>query len=211
MVIKGLPVEYKPFNTVITQKKEQVSFTEFKVALRSYEETIKSCEPNADDRDVHRRSPVVKCYTCGQTGHKSNDPKCLDYKKQPKKSWCDWCKTNTHSTHQCRKKKGNHHAAKSMDDCDDHTYQFHVGVCDNDDVKTEQVHLVGLHSMLVDCGATITHIVTDKSKFVSFDQNFNPSDHFIELADGTKKNNLALGKGTAVVKLLDTMCITIVH
>jgi len=56
--------------------------------------------------------------------------------------------------------------------------------------------------MLVDCGAT-THIITDKSKFVCFDQNFNPNEHFIELADGSKKNNLALGKGTAVVKLLD--------
>jgi len=56
--------------------------------------------------------------------------------------------------------------------------------------------------MLVDCAAT-THIITDKSKVVCFDQNFNPNEHFIELADGSKKNNLALGKGTAVVKLLD--------
>ena len=140
MVIKGLPVEYKPFNTVITQKKEQVSFTEFKVALRSYEETVKFCEPSADDQssssvmfqhNVPIRSPVVKCYSCGQMGHKSNDPKCPNYKKQPKKSWCDWCKTNTHSTHQCRKKRGNHHAAKFMDDGDDHSYQFHVSVCDS--------------------------------------------------------------------------------
>jgi len=92
MVIKGLPVEYEPFNTVITQKKEQVLFTEFKAALRSYEETAKSCEPSADNqssssvmfqRDVPIRSP---------------DPKCPNYKKQPRKSWCDWCKTNTHST-----------------------------------------------------------------------------------------------------------------
>lgn len=207
MVIKGLPVEYKPFNTVITQKKEQVSFTEFKVALRSYEETVKYCDPSTDDRssssvmfqrDIPRRFPDVKCYSCGQIGHKSNDPNCPDFKKQPKRPWCDWCRTNTHFTQQCRKKKGNYHAAKSMDDDNDHSYQFHVAVCDGNNVKTEQVY-----SMLVDCGAT-THIVTDKSKFVCFDQSFSPSDHFIELADGSRKNNLALGKGTAVVKLLDT-------
>ena len=37
MVLKGLPSNFKPFTTVTTQKKK-VTFSEFKVCLRSYEE-----------------------------------------------------------------------------------------------------------------------------------------------------------------------------
>src|SRR6218665_527479 len=52
-----------------------------------------------------------------------------------------------------------------------------------------QIHLpskcqsIGQDSLLVDCGAT-THVVTDKSKFVRFEQNFKSSGHCIALADG---------------------------
>ncbi|KAL5012489.1 hypothetical protein ScPMuIL_011040 [Solemya velum] len=49
-------------------------------------------------------------------------------------------------------------------------------------------------NLLVDCGAT-AHIVTDKSKFVSFDKSFKPDKHFIELADGTRNKNVALQRG----------------
>ena len=39
MVLKGLPLNFKLFTTVITQKKKTLTFSEFKVCLRSYEET----------------------------------------------------------------------------------------------------------------------------------------------------------------------------
>ena len=39
MILKGLPLEYKTFCTVITQRKEAMTFKEFKIALRSCEET----------------------------------------------------------------------------------------------------------------------------------------------------------------------------
>ena len=39
MVLKGFPLNFKPFTTVITQKKKILTFSEFKVCLRSYEET----------------------------------------------------------------------------------------------------------------------------------------------------------------------------
>ena len=47
--------------------------------------------------------------------------------------------------------------------------------------------------LLVDCGAT-AYIVTDKSKFTSFDNSFKPEQHYIELANGTKANNIARGR-----------------
>ncbi|CAB4012036.1 Hypothetical predicted protein, partial [Paramuricea clavata] len=56
-------------------------------------------------------------------------------------------------------------------------------------------------SLLVDTGAT-SNIINDKSKFVDFDKEFNPSAHVIELADGSKAN-VVLGKGNAKVKLYD--------
>src|SRR6218665_3695169 len=67
-----------------------------------------------------------------------------------------------------------------------------------------QIHLpskcqsVGQDSLLVDCGAT-THIVTDKSKFVRFEQNFKSSGHCIEPADGSRSTGLVQGRGTAKV------------
>ena len=41
-VLKELPRSFKPFTTVITQEKKTLTFSEFKVCLRSYEETDES-------------------------------------------------------------------------------------------------------------------------------------------------------------------------
>ena len=45
MVLKGLPLNFKHFIMVITQKKKTLTFSEFKVCLRSYEETEHMCYP----------------------------------------------------------------------------------------------------------------------------------------------------------------------
>lgn len=59
---------------------------------------------------------------------------------------------------------------------------------------------VNSQCLLVDCGAT-SLIISDKSEFVRFDNNFDPSSHFIELADGSRTNNLVFGRGDASVIL----------
>ena len=38
MVLKALPTQYNTLKTVVTQREREMSFTEFKVALRSFEE-----------------------------------------------------------------------------------------------------------------------------------------------------------------------------
>ena len=43
MTLKGLLSNFKPFMTVITQKKKTLTFSEFKLCLRSYEETEHMC------------------------------------------------------------------------------------------------------------------------------------------------------------------------
>jgi len=54
--------------------------------------------------------------------------------------------------------------------------------------------------LLVDCGAT-AHIVTDKSRFTHFDEAFRPDKHYIEFANGTKSNNIALARGDVNVRI----------
>ena len=52
--------------------------------------------------------------------------------------------------------------------------------------------------MLVDTGAT-AHILNEKSKFLKFDDNFKPENHYIELADGSRACGIVSAKGRAKV------------
>ncbi|KAA0703592.1 hypothetical protein E1301_Tti022606 [Triplophysa tibetana] len=55
---------------------------------------------------------------------------------------------------------------------------------------------------MVDCGAT-SHILTEEKDFTKFHDSFDPKSHFMELADGTRVNNVALKRGNADMLLLD--------
>ena len=70
MILKGLPHSYKPLAIHITQSTSEITFTEFKVQLRSFEETEKfNTKEKADQvmKTVSPTSPV--CYGCRQSGH----------------------------------------------------------------------------------------------------------------------------------------------
>ena len=54
---------------------------------------------------------------------------------------------------------------------------------------------------MLDCGAP-SHI-TEEDEFAKFDETFNPNAHYMELADGTRMNNVALKRGDAEVCLQD--------
>ena len=75
MVLKSLPAEYKTFSVIVSErdeKDEKMKFQEFKAALRSYEETKKSCMPPQADEDnimnCKSKSPAangsITCYSC---------------------------------------------------------------------------------------------------------------------------------------------------
>jgi hypothetical protein len=85
-----------------------------------------------------------------------------------------------------------HMNIESDDDPDVQSFTFKINDHGN---ATSQVN-----SLLVDCGAT-THVVTNELKFINFDKNFDPEKHFIELADGTRANNIALKRGTVKMTL----------
>lgn len=78
---------------------------------------------------------------------------------------------------------------------DEYTFVFKV----SQKVLPENIKENGL---MVDCGAT-SHIITEKDKFTRFDESFNPEKHYMELADGTRRNNVALKRGDAEVFLQD--------
>ena len=78
-----------------------------------------------------------------------------------------------------------------------HSFSFFV-VNDFQDENTDSSRL-----LLVDTGAT-AHVVTDSQNFCYVDKTFKPEDHYVELADGTKSNNVVLLKGDALVMLRDS-------
>ena len=195
MVLKGLPAEYKPFVVVITQNDKEFTFTEFKVALRSFEDTEKARSDDNDEsvvmKTVSKSLPTanITCFACGQQGHKADS--CVDRTRN--KLWCSFCKTSTHNDRVCRRKlqrSSVKHMNTEGEDDDSKSYVFKV----SGDAKSQG------NSLLVDCGAT-AHVVTCDSKFTSFDDKFDPGKHFIELADGTKTNNVALKRGTVKITL----------
>ena len=90
MIIKGLPHTFCTFSALTSQKMDEPSVTEFKVALRCYEETMKARGgTTADDDQVlytaranvnlpNRRLP---CFNCGKVEHRAAD--C-----RRKSRWC---------------------------------------------------------------------------------------------------------------------------
>ena len=111
MLLKGLPNDYKTFSTVITQKDEPISFVEFKVALRSFEETEKchqtQCAKKSDNvmKTISKTSNNVKCYSCGKIGHMKYQCKKVSNDKSINNRWCMNYKVNNHDTKFCRRKK----------------------------------------------------------------------------------------------------------
>ena len=61
MVLKGLPSSFKPFEVVVTQNHDVLTFSDFKIALRNYEDTENARIARENDADSvkhthHRRS-----------------------------------------------------------------------------------------------------------------------------------------------------------
>ncbi|GFO01845.1 CCHC-type Zinc finger, nucleic acid binding protein a [Plakobranchus ocellatus] len=88
--------------------------------------------------------------------------------------------------------------SERFSDSDDH-FTFHISdsayECDSATSDCDEAA-----KLLVDSGASC-HIITDKDKFVNFDNSFKASSHVLELADGSRNNSLVHGQGNAVIKV----------
>ena len=209
MVLKGLPDSYKPFVVVVTQSEKTQTFSEFKTSLRSFEDTECARSQTNGDSVMKFNGSVKPKFTKavaysnpGQTGHFAHSGgRHYEYKA---KKWCNYCRNSTHNDSTCRRRhkddKNNPRKDKLSQVADidesDHSFAFKVNAGDGD------VCSVKCNMLLVDCGAT-SHIITDESKFSKYDESFKPENHFVELADGTRCNNIALKRGDANVSLVD--------
>ena len=200
MILKGLPKEFKPFSVVINDK-EKLSFAEFKIALRNYEDNENLYRSENDSVMKFRHDPPGAA------------PTHFDKTKSKPKRWCSKCKTSSHDTQFCKryctihktdshwtsncrsKNKQKPYQANSIETEDsDHSFAFML--------NEQQEHSKDC-SLLVDSGATV-HILNNKDYFKSFDPHFKAKQHKIELADGTKIEGNAEGKGDAQITLVDS-------
>ena len=77
MVLKGLPEDYKQFTVITTQSEKVLTFDDFKVSLRSFEENEKASNSGSNDNVMHindnmncrlfvnKSSGKITCYECG--------------------------------------------------------------------------------------------------------------------------------------------------
>jgi len=91
MVLKGLPEEYKPFVVVVTQSDKEQKFSEFKVALRSFEDTERTSvttESHSVMKTEYKKESQLEivCYQCGHPGHIARF--CKSNNKNRRGQWC---------------------------------------------------------------------------------------------------------------------------
>ena len=153
MVLKGLPDSYKAFEVVITQSHEVVTFADFKVSLKNFDDTENARRARENGRSdsvmyssdnrhsgggtnfVYKppgggkndNGGKIKCNYCEKFGHKAN--KCNKKKRDKKQQWCSLCKNGSHSDRTCRKqqhsdKNNNGQGNTSANRMVEHSFQF---------------------------------------------------------------------------------------
>ena len=108
MVLKGLRNTFNPFSIYVTHSSKELTFSEFKTQLRSFEDTDKYHQNSNDDNvmklpnSFSKMSNEVSCFKCYGKGHIAKI--CPNNFKKNKK-WCNNCKSQTHVRESCRYKK----------------------------------------------------------------------------------------------------------
>ena len=198
MLLKGLPESFKPFVVVHTQLDKVKTLAEFKSSLHNYASTeaMRTQREMSTAMFAQSKPSPIKCVACGKMGHAAKKCRSKDKIK------CAFCGKPGHVEAVCRNKRGQQpNAPKSQQNTAHLTSSFsflittHAG-----NVSDPKPDLTG--KLLVDCGAT-SHIVNHPDRFTAYDSNFNPANHFIELADGTRSNELVKARGDAVFYILD--------
>ena len=146
----------------------------------------------ADKSNLH-------CDFCKKTNHPTN--KCYKKKARDKKvkaaavnagNTCQGVQNDSSQTHQCTSPDSTGNGAHKPH------YAFKCSVI-NGAFDTKEATP---NSILVDSGAT-SHIVCEGDRFIDFDKSYDSTNHYVELADGTRTNGLIQGKGTATFQIYD--------
>ena len=108
MVLKELPRTFNHFSIYVTHSSKELSFSEFKMQLRSFKDTNKYHQNSNDDNvmkltnSFSKMSNEVSCFKCNGKGHLAKI--CPNNFKKNKK-WCNYCKSQTHVRESYRYKK----------------------------------------------------------------------------------------------------------
>ena len=205
MILKGLPEMYKPFIVVHTQLDKYKTVSEFKSALVNYCNTEALRAPMAQScamSSAHKPSEMTRgsrsnlqCLACAKYGHRSKDCRSKANLK------CGFCKKPGHVDAVCFAKRKHstptHQSASYTHTSDTESFSFTTQAYSQNDTNS-----CNSNKLLVDCGAT-SHIVNNENLFVSFDKDFNPENHYIELADGRRSNQFAKARGDAKFTIKD--------
>jgi transposase InsO family protein len=163
--------------------------------------TSRNKSSTSNKQHPHSTNPT-QCLCCGNHNHKAKD--C----RTKHKLTCTYCKRPGHIEKVCLTKKKaentdsyNTITVDYQPDPDTH-FAFTTNTIHADKVKCENFPTTQ-HKLLVDCGATC-HIINDRDRFTSYNTNFDPKHHYIQLADGRRSNQLATAKGDAIYTVLDS-------
>ena len=133
MVIKGLLSSYNPFVVVTTQNEKVLTFSQFKVASRSYEENEKS-KPIPNSEVESMSNSIMKLHIGRNNnnkakGYRNNNNN--DNNNNNNNKWCNNCRLSSHMDRTCRRKQETwkDHANHARDDYftqedENHTFLF---------------------------------------------------------------------------------------
>ena len=174
LVVNGLPGEYRQFRTIVFQTDGIKKFADLKNSLINFEHDEVNKEKKEENvvLKVESYNDALRCYICNEVGHKS-----YQCESKPKR-WCKFCKSSTHDFKFCYKNSSANCIADG--ECREHLL---FTVTTSMDFQSDES--LSKSDLLVDCGATV-HIICEKDRFLDFDPNFNPEDHAIKLADGSR-------------------------
>ncbi|KAJ8038704.1 hypothetical protein HOLleu_16202 [Holothuria leucospilota] len=191
ILLKGLPPTYRQFSIHVTQSREDISLSKFKVALKGFEETD-CCESHVSPKQqgedtILKVADQKSCYGCGSTQHLVKD--------------------SDHADKMCKYRKGAKHFEK---DCNRHKMSKDRVNITTDKYEADLNHTFSFciaegikkNGIIVDTGST-SHAV-NKDSFIKIDPDFKPANHCIELADGKKMYGSALKRGDAKICLIDS-------
>ena len=135
MVLKGLPSNFKTFSAIVIQRDKEMTFAEFKVALRNHEKSERGQNDETEENIMTLRNSEKfdgVGFKCGKRGHRKSE--CWSKSGKGGK-WCGHCKTKTHETKDCRNNTGKKESAKKAEDGGSeknkkggHTFMFNVSV-----------------------------------------------------------------------------------
>ena len=95
MVLKGLPRTFNAFSIYVTHSSKELTFSELKTQLRSFEDTDKYNQNSNDDNVMKltisflKMNKEVSCFKCNGKGHVA---KIFPNNFKKNKKWCNYCK-----------------------------------------------------------------------------------------------------------------------